>query len=92
MPILIHQQICEALQRTVGQDYLRKCHDYEVSKTNEIDKYVKTHCNNKCVKLMHLRLATFMRFQTKYNQGTLKFTYGEDIHKDMSLEECEHMN
>ena len=90
--MLIHLQICEALQKTVGQDYLRKLHDYEVSKTEEIDKYLTTQCSTKCVKLMTEKLKTFMKFISKHNQGTVSFTYGEDINKNMSPEECEFMN
>jgi len=41
---------------------------------------------------MNEKLKTFMKFLTKHNQGTMSFTYGEDINKDMSTEECEFMN
>jgi hypothetical protein len=92
LPALIHLQICEALERTVGEDYRRKIYDYEVDKTTEIANYIKNKCSSKCVKLMQEKLGTYMRFLTEHNKGTLRFTYGVDIHSGMTLEECESMN
>ena len=92
LPVLIHLQICEALERTVGEDYRRKIYDYEVDKTTEIGKYIKTKCSNKCLKIMHEKLQTYMRFLTEHGKGTMSFTYGEDVHSEMTVEECEFMN
>ena len=92
LPVLIHLQISEALERTVGDDYKRKIYEYENDKTSEIDKYIKKHSSVKCVKFMHEKLLTYIKFMAEHNKGAVTFTYGEDVHCDMSLDECEYMN
>jgi len=41
---------------------------------------------------MHEKLLTYMKFLTLHNIGTMSFTYGVDVHADMTNEECEFMN
>ena len=41
---------------------------------------------------MNEKLRTYMNFLTEHGKGTMSFTYGEDVHCEMTLEECEFMN
>jgi len=88
----MHLQISEALERTIGEDYRRKLYDYEVSKTDEIYNYMHDKSSVKCIKHMHEKLQTYMKFMKKHNHGCVSFTYGEDVFADMDTEELEYMN
>ena len=90
--MLIHLQIAEALERTIGQDYRRKLFDYEKSKTDEIYDYIKNKCSTKCIKHMNEKLMTYMKFMKDHNKGCVSLTYGEDVYSGMPNEECEFMN
>ena len=71
----------------MGDDYMRPIYDFEISKNNEINNYIRNHASPKCVRIMHEKLLTFMKFMIRHNKGTMPFTYGEDVNKDMTYEE-----
>jgi hypothetical protein len=79
------------LEKTVGDEFKRKIYDYGNEKNKELDNYIKHHSSPKCVKFMHEKLLTYLKFMTWHNKGTLSFTYGEDIHCNMTDEEIDFM-
>ena len=84
LPLLIHLQICESLEKVVGQEFSKKLADFEQSKLDEIDIYIKTKSNGNCFKLMHERLMVLTKFYAENKKGVLNFKYGIDIHRSMS--------
>lgn len=65
---------------------------FEIEKFNEINEYSKNQCSSKCVKLMHERLQSIMKFLQTDQKGVFPFKYGHEIHKNMTEVEIKHVS
>ena len=56
----MHLALCEGLDKVVGHEYKTELTEFERTKVNELDAYIKNHSAPNCVKVMHERLLTFL--------------------------------
>ena len=92
LPVLIHLAVCQGLDQVLGNEYKSKLLAFEKSKINELDSYIKTSAHSSCIRLMHERLLTFMKFMKRHDQGCVPFTFGVDVYQDMPREELSFMH
>ena len=91
LPVLVHTQICEALEKIIGNDYRMNLVEFERSKNQELGEYVKG-AGPVCVKYMHHRLQTFLNWMVEKDSGCIAITWGEDVKHMMYSEEFEHID
>ena len=91
LPVLVHTQICEAIEKVVGQDYRPNLIEFEKSKNQELGVYAKG-AGPRCVKYMHDRLQSYLRWMVEKDSGCIPITWGEDVRHTMPLEEFEHVD
>ena len=75
----------------VGIDYTKPLIDFERYKTKELYYYSKKAEFN-CVRIMHERVSTFMRWMGREDKGCLPLTFMEDVHPSMTEEELGAIN
>lgn len=85
MPILIHLQICEALDKVVGESFPRQLLSYEKTKNKIIREYIDT-ADVRCIKAMNEKLPVFIKYMYDSELGSLPFVYGDDVFPEMSEE------
>ena len=80
LPLMIHVSVCEAIGKVVGEDYRKPLREFERSKLQEIEKYIEGYADSSCIKNLHYKLMTFMKYFLKNDKGMFGITYGEDVH------------
>ena len=88
---MVHLQICEALDMCMGKDYQHEIITFERNKVKEIYKYVETS-NHGCIRILHRRLMSFLKYMNKKDKGCFPLTYGDDIKPNMMEEELDYIN
>ena len=91
LPILIHIQTCEALEKVLGAEFRKTLIDFERFKINELYAYNQTATVD-CVRIMHERLQSFLKWMYKEDKGVIPCTFGEDIRPNMEDEEAIYIN
>lgn len=91
LPVLIHMQICEALDSCMGHDYQDEIIQYERAKVKELHGYASV-ADPGCIQALHLRLMSFLEFMFNKDRGCLTLAFGEDLRPNMMVEELEFIN
>ena len=84
VPMMIHFQICEALNATVDQD-MEKLIDFQRKKMQEIYRYVKS-CEGKGSKINNMRksIESNCKFFWSRDKGVSSFKFGDDFNLAMA--------
>ena len=91
LPILLHLQICEAIQEITGKEFQTELIEFERKKIKELDDYAKTS-DFSCISSMHQRLMMYSSRMAIMDKGVSKITFGVDIIPEMKEEEANFFN
>ena len=71
LPILLHLQICEAIQEITGKEFQTELIEFERKKIKELDDYAKTS-DFSCISSMHQRLMMYSSRMAIMDKGVSK--------------------
>ena len=92
--MLIHLHVCEGIDSVIGEEeqMRKRLIKFEIDKFNEINEYSKNLCSPKCIKFMHERIQTIMKFLQTDLRGVFPFKYGQEVHKNMTDIELKYVS
>jgi len=90
LPILTHLQICEALDRVVGDLDRGKLIDFERSKNSEIQAYTALSDIDNLV-CMNERLPHYLTYMTDQDMGCFPLVFGQDVRGDITVDDFRHI-
>lgn len=53
LPIMVHLQICEGLDKVIGPDYRESLQSFEMKKLDELHEYATRRADPSCIKMIH---------------------------------------